>query len=695
MRKKNRVARKVCSVIVCMAMMTGIVNGIKAGSMEVSAAENYKTLGLAQVKSLALANSSSYRQIKSKISLKEVGYKQAVKSLQLKKKNLTTFRWSPLLNFQFPQQLTLEQESEFALKPTQMQTEIKKLEHDLTDEVYAVYENVSNLFVTGYAYQQKIEYQQEQLDSQNKTLAKNEARLALGLANQKDVDAIQKSIDSLNTSLSENMRNLESTKRELGNLINLDISTGYLFGNPYVETDLPRSELQNLIDYTLEHDQSYYEAKLDTQLALLELNTNYKLMESQYKSDMGYISSYVQQIKNGDKVDSNAFKQNYDKFLEKIDAPWKGAYRIIFFSFPKEWFKGAIDGVRYVEDNPYVLYENALEYQTKVDEQNQLAASLEKQVRDSFEQQVSARNSYDTLQKQIASEKENLEKMQVLNSLGECTFEEYTEQQSQYEQLQMDALEALQTYTSLLYSYDRLTCGAVSEYLKGADISLSAAQGAESYIVDEEEGEEGAKYYITSLVEDNMFEFGIYVPEDFETDITHYELWGDNIQIGERTEINKKIRHLVLTLDTVDKVVVKLYNDDEFIAECEIDAQAYEGPLDLQGNYVVKEADKQKVIGSYSSKVNSDTSLLDVTLDFESSEGVEYYVLQNIQGKYLFSETPVEAKKSFQYLAFLEKGLGDLVIKCYDGDKTFLYDAHFNTEEYAIYVESQEGDDAQ
>ena len=64
-----------------------------------------KRISVEQSKKLALANSDSYNRIKNKIALKEVSYKQAVKSLKLKIKNKTTFRWSPLLNFDFPEKL--------------------------------------------------------------------------------------------------------------------------------------------------------------------------------------------------------------------------------------------------------------------------------------------------------------------------------------------------------------------------------------------------------------------------------------------------------------------------------------------------------------------------------------------------------------------------------------------------------------
>ena len=68
-------------------------------------------------------------------------------------------------------------------------------------------------------------------------------------------------------------------------------------------------------------------------------------------------------------------------------------------------------------------------------------------------------------------------------------------------------------------------------------------------------------------IADNMFEFGIYIPDDFQTDITHYELWADDYQIGTRTEVNKRIRHLMITMDNVEQFCIRVYSDEEFIDE--------------------------------------------------------------------------------------------------------------------------------
>lgn len=642
-----------------------------------------KTLRLQQAKNLALANSSSYKSIKNKIALKEVSYKQAVKSLKLKKKNMSTFRWTPLLSFKFPEKADLVDESEYIYKPMQIQNEITELKHQLNDEIYAVYETTANLYTEIYGYQEVINFEEEQLAELEETLQRNRNQILLGIASEDDVKTIEQEIANLETNLAANMKKFENAKTNLTNLIKLDVTSGYVFENPYISAEIPRSQLDEIVEHTLENNHEYYSAKLDTALALLAVDVNYDLMQSQYGSKISYISSYVLQVKNGETVDGTAFRTSYDEFLKAIDEPWTGKKRILFIKIPKEWFKGAIDGVRYVEDEPYALYESSLEYLDVLQTQKDTANELEQQVRNDYETLITARTSYINLDKQVANEKENLDKSLILNSLGECTFEEYTDLRNAYEELQMEKTEALQLYTTLLHSYDRLTCGAVTAYLEAENSNMNGGSGGDSYIV--EENTDVAMYYINSLIEDNMFEFGIHIPDDFETEITHYELWADNYQISTRVEIDKRIRHLMISMSDVTNFRVRVYEGDTFIDECTIDTQVYQGELSIITGYTISKNETEQNIGKYNVTYIDNSNMVEIKLDFIPEENVAYFALQNADNNFIFSAEPTSAEVPFEYLSFISGNLDNIIIKCYDSNKEFLYDAAFKSSNYSIY----------
>lgn len=666
-------------------LLTALFLGMFQQMPSVQAASN--RISLVQSRKMALAGSDSYRKIKSKIALREVSYKQAVKSINLKIKNKTTFRWSPLLSFKFPEKLNFEDESNMVYKPAQIQTEISQLKHDLTDEVYAVYEKTEQAFLKTYVYQEKLAFEEEQIEDLKKTLNKNKGRLILGLATQTDVDNIEKSLKKAEDKLIQDKKSFEIQKEKLSDIINLDVSTGYTFANPCVTAEIPRTILEDLIQYTLDHDQAYFEAKMQTQLSLMQLKENYSLLQKQYGSDMGLIKSYVQQVLNGQKVDSSAFKLSYDRFLTKIDKPWTGKWKILFIKIPKEWLKGQIDGVRYIEDEPYALYENALEYQDVLAEQESIRKDLESQVRDTFESVVTARSSYLKLEEQCEESKKNLQKERLLNSMGELSFEEYTDSQSQYEEQLIEKLEALELYSSLLFGFDRLSCGAVSEYFKTSGISLEGGDGGNSYLVEDEEVE-GAKYYIQSIIEDNMFEFGIYIPDDFDMDISHYELWVDDYTIGGRNAVDKTFRHLTLSLTGEERVFVRLYDGEEFVDDCEIDPSAYQGPLNIKDYVITKsEEAKQRVIGSYEVVDRNEIGLVEIQLKIDGVEEIQSYSIQNEAGNSLISEErKVPITDSFTYLDFLQSELENVQISCFDMSDNMKYTAYFDTLKYEVYI---------
>ena len=154
------------------------------GGEKVYAAGSTKKFSLKQAQQLAIANSSAYKKVLNKIELQEIKYAAAVKSIKMKKKNMSTFRWTPLLSFKFPEQPTLADEYDWQYKPVQITCVINKLKHQLSDEKLASKEEISLLYVEAYVCQEKITFQEKQLEEAETTLEKNKIRLSAGEASQ-------------------------------------------------------------------------------------------------------------------------------------------------------------------------------------------------------------------------------------------------------------------------------------------------------------------------------------------------------------------------------------------------------------------------------------------------------------------------------------------------------------------------------
>ncbi len=648
-----------------------------------------KKFTLAQAVSLGYAQSWDYQKMQSKIALKEVKYKEAVKSIQLKKKNMASFRWSPLLNFKFPEKPDLSEEYGFMYKPLQIQSELSSCRHQLTDIKYQIKQEISDLYTEIYTYQEKIAYKKESLKQLSKNLERNQAKFLIGEASQNDLDTIVSSITAAETSLAADLRAFEKAKTDLSEKIGLDITQSYEFSNPYKEADIPRSMLEKLIQTTLDRSQSYYEAKLATSLALTSVDTNYSLMSRHYGSNMSYISSYVTQAKRGEKLNTAAFKLSYDQFLTAVDAPWQGSIKILFIKIPKEWFKGSLDGVRYVEDEPYLLYSNVLEYQEAVSDQKALEKEISDNVKDSFENLVTAKNSYHSLKAQTEKSKKEMEREALKNKAGTVSFEEYEEIRKEYEQLQIEQMDALKLYTQLLYSFDRLTCGGVTELLQELDNSLSQGIQGESHVTENVMG--SACYYIIHLAEDTLFELGIYIPKDLEVDATDFELWVDEVQVGERTKIEETLRHLTLTLDGTEHVFLRFYENETFLTDCEINPQQYQGELNISSSKK-EEKEKKVILGNYTYTLNKKLSLVTFSVFINESElfqpeDVTGFRLLAKNQTPVFSEEIIPIDQSLTYLSILSTDFSELTVELYGAADTLLSTAKLDTQTKELYKE--------
>ncbi|MDE7323239.1 MAG: hypothetical protein K2N73_11075 [Lachnospiraceae bacterium] len=647
-----------------------------------------KKISLTKAQDMAISNSAQYRKILNKIEIQEIKYATAVKSIKMKKKNMSTFRWTPLLSFKFPEKPTLDDEYEWQYKPLQITCAINGLKHQLNDEKLASRERVSLVYVETYICQEKIGFYEESQEKAKKILQNNMIKLALGEADQADIDKMQQKISRLTTDLALQMRTFEAKKSQLSKLINLDVTSGYLFQNPFVEAEIPRSILEQLVDYTLDNDQQFYETKLETSLSLESLNMMKSMMRNQYGSKMNGIEPYIQQALQGITIDSSAFKKDYNQMLKNIDEPWDGHIRILFIKINKEWFKGAVAGSRYVEDDPYALYSGALEYADAVREKKSAQEELTQAVKDNFETVKTTKLAYSDAVRACDALEKDLDKSLQLNRIGVLTYEELSDMQEEYEQQQLARLELLGEYSSLLYAYDRLTCGGITAYLEGTDINMTAASGGNSFLADEIKGE--AYYYIEYAVEDNLFRLGVSIPEDFSIDITHFELYVNGEQVGERTKTADYLEHLALDLDRTESVKLYLYNDGKRVDICEIDASVYQDKVDIKGGYILVQANTVKTVASYSCGMDSSTGMATLFITPQNAEPIAYYRLEDEAGNVLAGDTwgkeLTEIDRESRYLSLLAGDLSKVQAVFYDKSETLLYKGSFNTATGTIEV---------
>lgn len=665
-RRLNRLgALLLCAVLAWPSMTT-----------DARAALSSRTFCLEQAQRMALSTSSDVSKQNNQIILKRMKYVEAVEGIRAKVKNLRSFRWSPLLSFKFPQQLDLTEDYDLNVKPLTIQTEIDTLRHGLEDLKYEITHEVNQQFFEVYLLQETTAFTQSRLTDAETQLERNKAGLRTGNATQTDVDRAQKSVDTLTKDLSSQLREFESAKTKLSELVGMDVSVGYTFSNPFKTAAIPREQLENLTQYTLDHDQSFYEAKAATSTAKLNVDSYESLMRGEYGSKMNVIQTYIDMAKQGMDVDYGAFQIKYKEMLSNLDKPWAGKIRILFFRFTKEWFKGEIDGTRYIEDEMYAVYTACMEYGNAKKDQDALEKDLRSQVRDTYEGVVTGWNTYETLQGLAAESKDTLDRLLVLNRMGKATYTEVADQQEAYQVAQQDALDALKEYNNTLSEFDRLTCGAVTKYLKGAGMGLDTGEGGDAFAVLDPIND--PYYYIYTSVADLTFYIGVSIPDDFEPMVDSFEVWYAGTQIGERTQVGTELRHLTLDYQDTSELTIRLYNGDTYVDECVVDASVPRDVLDIQ--WQETEVETERVIGSYmvNTTLEGGVSVSELKLTINAVENAAAYTLSyGERGIYTTDKHPIT--ESFTYLTLLITSLEDVTVKLYDRDDQELMEARFDT----------------
>ena len=671
-------------------------------------AEAAKVLRLSQCKSIAVKNNEKIEAIDIQIEAKEAAKQSAVRAISEKYKNMQTFRWSPLLNFKFPESPNEAEDYEFKYKPIQLQSEIDTLKHKKNDLKLEVYEKVGNIYIDIITSTMEISFLKERIANMDSTIKKNKARLIEGTATQAQIDQQQDKLNGFNNSLTSEQTKLQRAKEKLGRELGFDVTVGYTFEEVFISSKLSRDcipSLQNVAMATSMSqaqdimNETVYEAKQQEELAKLSLNTNSELLKGQYGGKYNMISGYIAQALDGSKLNKRAFRKDYDTFLKDIDQPWQGSKKILFFRFPKVWWKGEIDGIRYVEDDPYVLYSAALEYESALKEYNNARTELANTISDGYDNYIETRNAYLTAMNELLDLQNKLIYDEALNALGQLSLEEYETELTEYENARTALKDALSLYSSTLYEYDRTCCGGVSKYFVEEALSTVVGDGGLGTVEDKEDVEDdisslnitvqkGAIYSIRSIVDSQEFMLYIDIPEGFDYNITDFELWSDGRQIGERTPAGEAIRHLTITVQDVDSVFIRLYDNTTFIDDCAIDPVVATGPLNIREASLPKEEDETKVIGSYTVEEDSNTDMIRLRFTFDTKaveknfplgSVVKYYNLSAERNLYLFSDELVDQDQPFSYMSFIKNDLAKLTLRLFAEDGSYIGGADFDT----------------
>ncbi|MBR1628700.1 MAG: hypothetical protein IJ679_05465, partial [Lachnospiraceae bacterium] len=471
-------------------------------------------------------------------------------------------------------------------------------------------------------------------------------------------------------------------------LTGLDVTTGYRFQKNFVTAEMSRDDIPYLQSTALAGDQNIFELQMEEEEANLALQVNYQLISSQYSGYISRISSYIEAAKSGSKIPKKAFKADYDRFLKEIDEPWQGSYRILFISFPKEWLKGSLDGIRYVEDDPQVLFTAALDYESARKSLNSAKEDLKNTVYELYDNYVETKNAYEDARKEYYTQRSQIAVDEVKNLMGALSDEEYETEYQEFEDSKSTMDDALATYSEALFEFDRTTCGGVSAFFggdsKGNGISLMPVV------------QQGLSYRFKPVADSEEFLLYINVPDDFNAktglNVTHFQLRCNGKNIGSKTAVGRGMRHLALSAENVVEAFIRIYDGDEILDDCPIDPAVAAGALSLTTGFEAPK--KLRVIGTYTVQPKLDTDTVEIRIEFDqaevqreyvSGEAAASYLLMTDTGGVLGSGEKTKADDTFKYLGLIQSDIDKLLLQMYDSGGREIGVAKFNTQTKQLY----------
>ena len=286
--------------------------------------------------------------------------------------------------------------------------------------------------------------------------------------------------------------------------------------------------------------------------------------------------------------------------------------------------------------------------------------------------------------------KEDYEDVKIKNLFKTATYEETRSAKDDYDMAQKEVRSTLESYNTLLASLNRDTCGWVSQFKKGQDI-LNVNTTAEDSL-----GVPKPHYLIQNNIEDLQSVFTLTIPEESKISATDYELWVDDLRVGQRQEIDKPLVVLPVEITGLKTVKVKLYDNDEFVDEAEFDGLETSGDLDfkvqaakndlsaqaaeseLKKALLAEETEEEQKVGSY--LLDEFESINGLALDKFSVKDVpnnvaffKIYVTNGDETGYFTDDNITPIDKEVLKLDVMFNDISKIRVVLYDSSKTEVF----------------------
>ncbi|MFI3174333.1 MAG: TolC family protein [Bacillota bacterium] len=522
---------------------------------------------------LAIANSFSIQEVKVDLIKKDIELKQAHAAIKDIRKKETTVKFSLLFNIQFPEKHDMPQEIELITKVPTIENEIVVLEEKLVYETLNVQTQTETAYYNVLSEINGLEQTEQQLTATNQSLVTTENQWKRGEAPKTDVEYLESLVRDLETAKQKYLTNIDIKQKVLSSLVGTELRYGYNFTPYFPELYLERAELSEMTAYALEHNFDLFEKIQARKLAETEAESILQIYKSRYGSYINDIEAYIRS-QEGKTMDYDYFIEKYNHTLTSIDSPWAGAFTInlIFFriSIPKEWFKGDLSGVRYMDDQKYALFVALVDRDKARNAEANAITALEDEIYQEYSTLKQMESAMQTAETSLLVAETDYDTKLLENKRQLVTFTTLESAKAAFYASQSNLYEMRLEYAKTLSALNLKTGGYVNDRLQGVDVSNVTLESGESFMGQ-------ATWKINQTITEYTFEFGVDIPDDYN--VSQYELHYEEARVGNRTAIDETIIHLPLTYADSTLMEVRFYDDGVWTYTATFDGGQFEGEL--------------------------------------------------------------------------------------------------------------------
>ena len=541
---------------------------------EVMAAD--RILTLEEIRTLAIENSTGVQNTKIDLVKKQIELRQAKEGIADTIKKESTIRFSLLFNIKFPEKHGMPKEIELLTKVPEIENDITILNEKKKSEALKSQTAAEQAYYDVLLAQHKEEAIVKQLEQMEQSQYVMDKQVKLAKAKRSDLEYIQDNIISLQKEREQNIISQNEKQLKLATLLGKDDFLGCTVSEQIQQTYFDRQQLQQILNYALENDFELYQKRQNRILAEKETDVVMGIYKNVYSKYMAEVESYIKSHENT-KIDYEQFIARYQNTLDNIDSPWYGSYviNLIFFKIyiPKEWFKGEYSGTRYMEDEKYQLFLTLIERDKAIEEEKQAQKQLEQTIQTAYTTLKTMQSSIQQMEQNLAQNEMRYNKSLEDNKKGIVSFTELESARQSLFQQKEALYETKIDYAKSLSTFNSQTAGYVNYFLGIAQSTQEEYEMGQSVM-------DTATWHIKNNITDYNFMFSVVVPEEYDVD--SYQLYYEDVAVGEKTPISETLTHLSVTYGDTTILTVNFYKGNQLKYTAEIEGLYYDGTLNMK-----------------------------------------------------------------------------------------------------------------